>query len=150
MQTPEDLNDLERRLADWQPSAAGLDPDAVLFAAGRASARPGAGRFVWPTVSAGLAVLAVALGIGLRSERAERIALAQLLQPRQPPVAVVASVPSPPPEPLPRDSYFVLGRLLERDIVAGLAPVADPVPPGPPPPSVPILSVGQRTFWPDS
>lgn len=34
-----DLTDLERRLAGWQPSPAGLDSDRALFAAGRASVR---------------------------------------------------------------------------------------------------------------
>jgi len=47
-----ELNDLERRLSAWRPAAEGLDPDAVLFAAGRASVRPGPARFAWPALAA--------------------------------------------------------------------------------------------------
>ena len=36
---PGDLSDLERRLASWQPASAGLNADAMLFAAGQAAAR---------------------------------------------------------------------------------------------------------------
>ncbi len=46
----DDLTDLERRLSSWEPTTEGLDSDALLFAAGRASARPGLGRFVWPAL----------------------------------------------------------------------------------------------------
>ena len=31
---PDEMNELERRLSTWQPTVAGLDPDALLFAAG--------------------------------------------------------------------------------------------------------------------
>lgn len=62
---PEDLNDLERRLAAWQPSRDGLDADAVLFAAGRASVQPRPARFVWPALTTLLTALIVVLGVWL-------------------------------------------------------------------------------------
>jgi len=34
---PDSMNDLEQRLAAWSPAREGLDPDAMLYAAGRAS-----------------------------------------------------------------------------------------------------------------
>src|SRR5262249_56763625 len=87
-----DLNDLERRLSGWRPAPEGLDPDAVLFAAGRASAQPN--RFAWPALAACFAVLAAALGGWAASERSERLALARLLQQRSP--ASVTPSPSDP------------------------------------------------------
>jgi hypothetical protein len=73
---PGDLNDVERRLAEWRPSPTGIEVDRLMFAAGRASARSSRSRFVWPIVSAGLALTALALGIGLTHERAARQELA--------------------------------------------------------------------------
>jgi hypothetical protein len=89
---PDDLNDVERRLSGWQPAGDGLDTDAMLFAAGRASARRGAGRYAWPTVAGCLAVVAGVLGVWLAAERAERLALVQQLRQQTPP-------PPPPPTP---------------------------------------------------
>lgn len=117
---PDDLNDLERRLAAWQPSAAGLDADRMLFAAGRASAARAPSRLVWPAVSACLALATVFLGARWTAERAERLALAEELRHRP-----TASVPTPPPrptavepettEPPPADSYLAVRRRWERD-----------------------------------
>ena len=58
----DDVKGLERRLSEWRPAAAGLDADGVLFAAGRASVRPGWGRIAWPVLSGFLALLAAILG----------------------------------------------------------------------------------------
>ena len=87
-----DLSDLERRLANCKPAADGLDADAMLFAAGRAATQPGPARFLWPTLTAGLAALSLILGVWLANERAERLAL--LRQHQQ-------SVPAPVPAPSP-------------------------------------------------
>ena len=69
---PEDLSDFERRLASLSPGEQGLNPDAMLYAAGQAAARARVTRFVWPVVAAGLAVLAIGLGYQLRLERDAR------------------------------------------------------------------------------
>lgn len=151
---PEDLNELERRLSAWQPSSAGLNADAVLFAAGRASVRPGPARIAWPAFTALLTVLAVVLGLWLAAERSERQALAFRLRERPPAPAVN---PSPPPaanaepvesptadEPAP-DSYLASRRALEKGLDAWPSRVV--VRGGPTDPSLtnpPILTLGQR------
>lgn len=91
MHSDDNLNDLERRLSAWAPASAGLDPDAMLFAAGRASA--GRGRYGWPALSVLLAAVSVALGVWVSAERAERIALAEQLRRHDP------SPPAPPVVP---------------------------------------------------
>ncbi|HEV3259386.1 MAG TPA: hypothetical protein VG013_21145 [Gemmataceae bacterium] len=139
-----DLNDVERRLAAWRPSADGLHSDAMLFAAGRASARADRGRFVWPVMSACTALLAAALGVWVGAERAERLALAQQIrqQPPAPAPTALASAAEPqtadPPAP---NSYLANLRALERDPEAWAANdvvKAGPLP-GPPSPGHRIL-----------
>jgi hypothetical protein len=139
---PDDLNDLERRLSNCRPSAEGLDAEAMLFAAGRAAARPGPARFVWPGVAGCFALLAVALGTLLASERSERLALARQLQEQRP-----AALPPPAPleataptqEALP-GSLLAAHRSLQQDFDAWLASAGPaPVPSqGPAFPSPPI------------
>jgi hypothetical protein len=117
---PDDLNDLERRLAAWQPSAERLDADRMLFAAGRASAPTARGRLAWPIVSGCLALVSVFLGARWTAERTERLALAEELRHR-PPASLPAPAPSPiavertPTEPPPADSYLAIRRRWERD-----------------------------------
>jgi hypothetical protein len=117
-----DLNHLERRLAEWQPSPTGLEVDRLMFAAGRASARSSRGRFVWPIVSAGLALMAVALGIGLAHERAARQELAMQLRDSAPAVAPArASELGPaesPPTQAPPTSYLATRRALTENLDA--------------------------------
>ena len=150
---PDNLSELERRLADCVPSSAGLDADAMLFAAGRGSARPGPARFLWPGLSACLAALATVLGLWLAVERSERLSLAERL--RQP---VPAPAPSPPPtltepptadEPEP-NSVLAARRALEQGLDAWPpAPVPRADSPGPRPPDPPILRVGRSDTLPD-
>jgi hypothetical protein len=64
---PDELTPLERQLAACRPSAAGLDADAMLFAAGRAAARPGAARHVWPVLACGFVTVSLALGGAIRA-----------------------------------------------------------------------------------
>src|SRR5262245_45186807 len=97
-----DLNELERRLAAWRPAADGLDPDSVLFAAGRASVRPSPARFAWPALAAGFACVAAVLGAALASERSERMTLALLLEQRTPTAASGS-----PAEPQPAEAVAV-------------------------------------------
>jgi hypothetical protein len=122
-----DLNDLERRLAEWRPSASGLEVDRLMFAAGRASARSGRGRFVWPAVSAGLALTAMALGMGLAEERAARLELAMRMRDSAPSVAPArGSELGPaesPPTQAPPASYLAARRALTEDLDSW--PVAD-------------------------
>jgi len=117
----DDLTDLERRLAACRPSAAGLDPDALLFAAGQAAAaRPSATRFVWPAVACGFAVLSLALGAGLVTERSERIALAERLRRPSPEVPAPSPLIAPSPQLSP-DSYLAARRQVEEDANMWLA-----------------------------
>lgn len=144
---PDDLSELERRLAACEPAADGLDADAMLFAAGRASARPGPARFLWPALAACLAALAVVLGVWLVAERSERLDLARQL--RQPAPAPDPP-PAPPPEPptaeeRPPNSLLAARRALEQGLDAWPPqPVAGAQTPGPPPPDPPVLQVGWR------
>ncbi|MGH7172156.1 MAG: hypothetical protein ACRELF_13635 [Gemmataceae bacterium] len=151
---PEDLNALERRLSTWQPSSDGLDADAVLFAAGRASVRPGPARFAWPALTALMTALAVVFGLWLAAERSERQTLAQRLRERPPapavnlsplPAAIAAPVESPSPDDVPPDSYLASRRALEKGIDAWpVRVVAHAESPEPSVPNPPILSLGQR------
>src|SRR5579871_3785110 len=99
---PNDLTDLERRLATWQPAADGLDTDRLLFAAGRASVR---GRFAWPVLAGCLAVAAAGLGTWGAGERTERQALARLILERASVAPAPAGSESSPEPPAP---YSVL------------------------------------------
>jgi hypothetical protein len=120
---PDDLSPLERRLSAWRPADAGLDADAMLFAAGRASARPGPGRFVWPALSGLLGVFVVVLGAWLTVERSERLALAQQLRRQTPVVPPSPAAPAVPVEPntvdapMP-DSYLSSRQALEKGLEA--------------------------------
>jgi hypothetical protein len=117
-QLPEDLNDLEQRLAGWQPSRAGLDADRMLFDAGRASVRPGKPGLLWPVAAGCLSLLAAVLAVGLIHQREENRALVRQLEARPAP-ALPASVPAPPSGPLvwaeSPDAYMALRRALEQD-----------------------------------
>ncbi|HWG44518.1 MAG TPA: hypothetical protein VN688_17190 [Gemmataceae bacterium] len=148
-----DLSEVERRLSAWQPTSAGLDADAMLFAAGRATAQPRPVRVFWPTLTACTTLLAVVLGIWLFTERNERLALAQQLRQQAPPrisppsLAPSPAVPTESPsvdEPSP-DSYLAGHRALEKGldnwpdrtlvcVETPALPLANP----------PILHVGQR------
>ena len=147
---PEDLSNLERRLAGWQPSSEGAaaEADRMLFAAGRASAARF--RVLWPAAAACLALLSAGLGAWVASERGQRLVLARQLQEREvQPQPVFVQRESVPPEPLPAQSYLVLRQSLEQD-PEGESPRVTPEPaPGPPPEAPPILQVGQRDHWPD-
>jgi hypothetical protein len=133
---PDDLNDLQRRLAGCRPAEAGLDADRMLFEAGRASAQPGRGRLLWPLSTACLAVLCIILAASLIHERAQRLALDRQVQPVPAP-----SVPAPAPpgsEPLSPAAYLALRQALERDPdhwPASSEPAPDS--PGAPAPAIP-------------
>ncbi len=143
---PDGLTDLERRLAACAPSADGLDADAMLFAAGRASARPGRARLVWPGVVACLSAMSFVLGARLATERAERQQLAH--QPEQPAPLLPPSVaPEPPTAEQPPNSSVLAARpALEQGLDAW--PPAK-VPAGAPAPEPPVLRVGRPDSLPD-
>src|SRR5205085_10199892 len=102
---PDDLNELERRLAAWAPATAGVDADVMLSAAGRASVRAGRLRFVWPALSASLTALVVVLGVWLANERDQRLALVQQVHPLAP---IPPYVPMPA-EPVAENEQSPLG-----------------------------------------
>jgi hypothetical protein len=141
---PEDLRAVERRLVDWQPAQTELDTDRMLFAAGRASARPGKSRLLWPAAAVCLAVLASVLGAGLVRERAARLALAHELEQRPlhpapaPPHFTPAGSEDLPEAPLSPASYLAARRALERD-PDGWSPPADTASPSPGPAPPPTL-----------
>jgi hypothetical protein len=147
---PDDLSETERRLSAWEPDPRGLDPDAMLFAAGRAAARGGPSRFLWPALACSLAVLAAGLGAWGSAERAGRLALAgQLRQlpqapsPAPSPVVLPAEAPTAD-EPAP-SSFLTARHALERGLDAWTSQaVVRAGPPGPPPQDTPVLRVGQR------
>jgi hypothetical protein len=118
------LSDLERRLGRWRPDSSGLDPDAMLFAAGAASVTPGRGQRLWPALCVLLAAQAAALGIWAFSERAERQALAIRLDDRAPSAANMPSTdfmaggPSYAPS---AGDYLHLRRRAEQDTSYQLA-----------------------------
>jgi hypothetical protein len=141
-----DLNDLERQLSEWRPSTAGLDADRVLFAAGRASVRPGWGRIAWPILSGCLALLTAVLGVGLLQERTACLELtAQLHRPAVAPAPSDIQNPTtgPSAEPPAADSYFAARRALSDNPDGWLA-VAKVDPSERPSPSRPILKAGSR------
>lgn len=146
----DNLSELERRLSGWEPAADGLDADALLFAAGRASVRAGPARVVWPALTGLLSVLSVVLGVWLAAERGERLALTQQL--RQQPTPFVQSSPAsdadaaPPESPTvdepPPDSYLAGRRALEKGLDAWPVRVVAHAHPLAPEPD--ILRLGQR------
>jgi hypothetical protein len=113
LSNPDDLNELERRLSAWSPNPRGLHPDAMLFAAGRASVRRGKVWLAWPIASGCLAVITAALGAWLAIERTERLALVHEIHARP---AELAPDPgdTPTTEPLAATSYLVLRREWEQ------------------------------------
>jgi DNA-binding transcriptional LysR family regulator len=141
---PDDLTDLERRLADWRPDAAGLDPDAMLFAAGRASVRPSPTRFVWPAIAACMTMVALGLGGWAAKERTGRLELARLVE--KPTPAVPTPVPEPSPEPPPTGSYFAMSRLVRQNPDAFL----DRAPTEPGEPVAPSMTGPSLRAWPIS
>ncbi len=148
----DDLSAIERRLAGWQPAGEGLDADAMLFAAGRASVRPGIGRFAWPALAGALAVVAAILGVWLASERSERLALVQQLRRQVPSPAPVPTPPafSPVEQPAP-SAYLTLRQRLDR----GLDPWSESAltkagsPPAHPGPAPPVLKAWRTDAIPD-
>jgi hypothetical protein len=150
----EELNDLERRLSAWQPHSAGLDVDAMLFTAGRASMRPSPGRFVWPALAVLMTASSLVLGMWLADERHERLSLVSRLQehPTAPAVnpSLLSAVNTIAEEPtlsdeLPPNSYLASRRALEKGLDAW--PIRAVVHAGPTNPSVAnptILRLGQR------
>jgi hypothetical protein len=136
----DDMNDLERRLSAWKPAGEGLDDAAMLFAAGRASARQGVARLVWPIVTGCLALTVVALSAGLMSERSQRLALlATLDQQRHEPAP--AGTPLPYEEPTTgepaSDGYLALLKAWERLPADGTSRSSAPT--RLPPPSEPTI-----------
>src|SRR5262249_1888046 len=129
----DNLSELERRLAGWQPTAARLDPDALLFAAGRASVPPPRPAPVWPAVAWALTRPPLGLGGWLAFERGERLTLAAELRGRPPietPVAGETNAATAD-EPSLAD-YLVVRDLVTKKGLDALPDLAAPQPNGPP------------------
>ena len=114
----EDLSAVERRLADWQPGTAGLDADAMLFAAGMVTGRAGRRPVALPTLCGLLGIVALGLGIWAATERADRQAIAIRLCEKGPvanPYLLARPItPEHSYEPSPND-YLSTRRLMEQD-----------------------------------
>jgi hypothetical protein len=115
----DDLRKLEGRLADWKPDREALDLEAMLFAAGRASARRGRGWLAWPIACTCLALVTAVLGARLAAERSERLALIQELAYRSTGVAPTSSLIDSDKsigQALTPNSYLVLRREWEQQL----------------------------------
>jgi hypothetical protein len=143
---PEDLNALEQQLASWKPDPTGLDSDAMLFAAGRASAKYGLSRFVWPLWSFVLLGVAGTFAILWHNERTEKQLLTERLQQQSNMPAISGSLPSTPIEPqvseLAPNSLLATHRALETGLESW-SPVSTSVDPHHASPSPNVLRVGQ-------
>ncbi len=126
----EDLNrdPLVAKLVRLTPTAAGLDRESMLFAAGLASA-PKADRWKIATTLLGLTQVAT-LALWLAASRWDRPADALLPIPNASPV-----VPSSPSDPLPATSYVELVRRSSSGELPTPAAFADPLP------ATPTLSI---------
>jgi hypothetical protein len=152
---PDDLNNLEQRLASCTPAADGLDADAMLFAAGRAAAGLATpGRFVWPALACFMTLLVAVLGVWLQRERAEKQILAQRLseqrsmqhpEPETDTPSSVSPAKSPTTERPSPDSLMAAHRALDYGLDAWpprAIPRTDPT--DPPATDLRVLRVGQR------
>jgi hypothetical protein len=127
----EDLNrdPLVQKLARLTPASSAIDRDALLFAAGRASAPRTGG---WKILAAGLALSQTAtLGLWFMTSGAS-----VLEQPAVPPaINLEESLPVSPEPPnqqsISPQSYASLTRRLDRGGLPMPEPVADPLPPQP-------------------
>lgn len=137
---PQNLSELERRLARWRPGADGLDADAMLFAAGRAAGRR---RWTWPALGA-MALLSVGLGAWALHERGERIALSgRLDEMRAAPGTTVPVDHTPSPYVPSSDDQFSLRRRMEQDPDRWLSSPPSEGAPLTPPPEPVIFRAGQ-------
>ncbi len=150
---PDDLRNLEQRLAACAPASAGLDADAVLFAAGRASVRPGAGRLAWASLAGLLAALSIVLGVWLAAERRERLELAQQirqLNESRPTPSVPPADQPPTADQVPASSPFAIHQLLQRGLDGWPEPPATGTnEPGPPSAEPSVFRVGRPDSLPD-
>jgi hypothetical protein len=148
------LSELERSLAELTPSAAGLDRDRLMYAAGKAAATPRL-RYAWPAASGALTALAASLALVLIMRPAPEIRIVHV------PVQVVPAVPEPEdidappaavPEPARPISPFSYWRLQESAVQHGLdAPPDPPVDAAPPrtsSPGQPVSAWDWRTRSP--
>jgi hypothetical protein len=142
------LSRVERRLAGWRPDSAGLDADAMLFAAGLAAGGRGRRRVLWPALCGVMTALAIGLGIWGLNEYDQRRLLSQRFSSEQPTPSTApanANVGSDPSSAMPEGYFSMLRRLeIEKDPDAWL--VSSPAGGqsiGPPPPEPAILKAGQ-------
>ena len=97
-----ELTDLERRLTRWQPTAAGLNRDRVMYESGRAAARADVKASAALFATAAVVIVSAVLGTMLVRERAARNALEGQIARLGPPPGRITTPIEPP------DSHFVL------------------------------------------
>ncbi|WP_165227637.1 hypothetical protein [Aquisphaera insulae] len=119
----DELNDLEGRLRTWQPSAGGLDREAMIFEAGRASVRRSPSAAVdlraWRLATAAAVVLAAGLAMGWIREHRHARGMEQMLLARAEAAATLPAGPAigpptdEPPRPFDPSSYLALAREIQ-------------------------------------
>jgi hypothetical protein len=152
---PDDLGDLERRLAALAPTGDGLDADRMLFAAGRASVSAAGGSVFWKALSALLLVLAAGLGVWGANERKERIGFAARMEglernsPQPLPVeAPVLVAETPSGEAASADSLLASHHILETGLEGLPVTASHSSTESPSAADLPILRARPTTGWP--
>ncbi|HLW64837.1 MAG TPA: hypothetical protein VKS79_05910 [Gemmataceae bacterium] len=117
-----EMNEIERRLAACAPAGDGLKADAMLFAAGRASARRSPATFLWPVAFTALSLLTITVYSMWMNEHQERIAMASQLR------QILMAAPTSPLKPgtAPEEYDRGSGGLLE--VHRALEQNRDPLP----------------------
>jgi hypothetical protein len=117
---------LAERLSRFTLDATGLDRDAVLFAAGRASARP---NWKWKTLAAALAISQVLTLVGLWPRPMPSSAPSPVVVQQQP----ASALPEEEIVPPPAGAWTPRTDLLSMDLDRPAPPSEEPmVPPEPP------------------
>jgi hypothetical protein len=137
------VNEFERRMARLEPNGAGLNPDTMLFAAGKAAGRRG--QRWWAGLTGLLALVAVGVGLWGWSERRERfrVVAGVIERPSVPASPALDSSGDSSPAAGP-DGYFHLRRQAEQDPNTWLSSWRRDKTDGPVVPQPVILRSGQR------
>ena len=121
-----EMNDLERRLAACVPAVDGLNADAAMFAAGRASARRRPATFLWPVAFITLSLLTIAITSMWMNEHQDRVALASQLR-----EMLLMRTPSSPPKPAMASDEYQRSSSNLLEVHRALDEGRDPLPPEP-------------------
>ncbi len=148
----DDLSEIEQQLSGWRPSVEGLSREAMLFAAGLASAKTSRGRVFWPALAGVLAISAAALFAWGLNERAQNQSLLILVRETREPTpsanasSIVASAGASQLKDVTQpDGYLNLRRQLEQEpgLVLALHESTGPISLGAAPPEPAILRASE-------